>query len=138
MVAGVPVMCISTSGALASAATPSRSGSWRPALTSLTMVAPAARAAAATAALRVSIETATSAVRARSPTTGQSRRGPRRLGGVDRGGHLGGPGQLLDHRQDPLQLDRLGHVGGPGPGRLATDVEQVGALGDQGQPMGPR
>ena len=73
MVAGVPSMCISTSGTLASATTPSRSGSWRPALTSLTMAAPAATAAAATDAFRVSTDTGTPAVAASFSITGRTR-----------------------------------------------------------------
>src|SRR6266508_2169201 len=73
MVAGVPRMCMSTSAALASAATASMSGSSRPPLTSLTILAPAARAARATAALRVSIDSGTPVAPASRSTTGITR-----------------------------------------------------------------
>ena len=80
------------------------SGSASPPLTSLTSTAPALdRGRSATAARMVSTLTAAPAA-ASAATTGQD------------------PAQLLLGRVDPL---------GAGPGRLAADVDEVGALGDQ-------
>ena len=83
----------------------------RPAETSFTIVRPASSAAAATAAFVVSMLTGT-------PGLGAS--------------------QALDHRQHPAQLlgvvDRLG----AGPGRLAADVEHVGARRHQREAVGDR
>ena len=74
------------------------------------MVAPASSAAAATAALRR----------------------------VDAHRHARLGGQALDHRQHPAQLLVGGHRLGAGPGRLAADVEQVGARGHEGQAVRDR
>ena len=90
---------------------PSRRRARRPprggeAETSLTIVAPAATAATAVSALRVSTETR----------------------------HV--VGQRLDHRQHPpLLLGRLDRLGAR-PGRLAADVDDGGPRGEQVQPVG--
>ena len=75
-------------------------GSASPPLTSLTMTAPAARAAAATRDRVVSMLTATA-----------------------------GPGELGDHGQDPPEFLLDLHAAGAGPRRLAAHVDVVGAGG---------
>ena len=58
------------------------------------------------------------------------------VAGVDRYPDVRGEG--LDHRQHPAQL--LGHVDGvgAGAGRLTADVDDVGTLGHQVEPVGHR
>src|SRR4051812_10655367 len=73
MVLGSPSMCISTSPASSSRTTSNMSGSSRPALTSLTIDAPASSAAPATEDFRVSIEIGTSTSAARRLMTGTTR-----------------------------------------------------------------
>ena len=97
-----PRQCMTTYGTPAPATTAAMSGSARPPLTSLT-----------------------------SAGAGLERRV----------GHLGAHRVDADHaprpassahdRADPAQLLVLGRALGAGPGRLATDVDQVGALGEQ-------
>ena len=86
-------------------------GSPRSPQTSLTITAPASSAAAATAALRVSMLIG----------TGQP------------------AGQLADHRQHPRQLDLGGDLfAGPRrPGALAADVDDVRALSTRAIPRAP-
>src|SRR5882724_6349387 len=66
-------MCMSTTPAPAAATVSSIAGSWRPAETSFTTVAPAVSAARATAALVVSTETVTVTRAARPSITGTTR-----------------------------------------------------------------
>src|SRR5258705_6940464 len=74
MVAGVPCLCMNTYPARAPATRGIMSASPRPAVMSLTTVAPASRAAAATEASEVSTLTGTPASEARRRMTGTTRR----------------------------------------------------------------
>ena len=96
-----PRQCIATNGTDRSATRAGISGSARPPLTSLTREAPASSAAAATSARIVSIDTGARVA------------------------------QRLDDGDDAAQLLGGARPLGTGPGGLATDVEQVGALGDE-------
>ena len=58
-------------------------------------------------------------------------RGDRRLAGVDRERDLDLRREPLDHRHDAAKLLVLRHRIGARPGRLAADVDQVGALASQ-------
>lgn len=75
MVAGTPLMCITTTPQPVSRATATISGSAVRPLTSLTTTAPSAKAALATSAFIVSIEIKQSGQASRKPrTTGKTRR----------------------------------------------------------------
>ena len=103
IVLGMPRMCMRQTGTPAPATTSAMRGSTRIADTSFTNDAPAAIAASATTAF----------VR------------------VDRDRHVGRLAQAADHREHARQLD-VGRDGiRPRAGRLAADVEQVGAVGDE-------
>src|SRR4029077_4959028 len=105
-------MCMRTTPQPASAQTAANSGSELSAVTSLTIAAPASRAAAATTALEVSIETAEPS-RASASTTGATRASAPAAGAT--------PPQLL------LGSDRRR----AGACRLAANVEEIGSLADE-------
>ena len=104
-----PRQCISTHGTPASATSSAMFLSASPPLTSLTRVAPAL----------------------------DGRLGHLGARGVDAGPHAGG-GELADHREHPPALLVGVDPVGAGPGRLAADVDVVGARGVHLQPVGDR
>ena len=103
-------MCMRHTGTPAPATTSAMRGSTRIADTSFTNDAPAAMAASATTAFVVSIEIGTSVASRRPRITARTR----------------------------ASSTSAGHRVRPRPGRLAADVEHVGALGDERDAAGDR